>query len=182
MDSAGGDRASSECVESLRRIKDAQDRDVLERALSAARQELGMDAAYITTIDSGYQTIEAVVGDLEALGAAEGIKLPVEESFCMKMLEGRIPNVVPDTRAEPALRDLDVTTHIGAYVGVPVTLSDGRVHGTLCCACESPRTELGVQQLGFMRVLADMVAARLDQVQGNVSRLTERFRTRRGAV
>ena len=50
------------------------------------------------------------------------------------MLHGEVSRVIPDTRAEPVVQDLAATREIGAYIGIPVTLSDGRVHGTLCCA------------------------------------------------
>jgi GAF domain-containing protein len=81
---------------------------------------------------------------------------------------------VPDTRAEPVVRDLIATRTIGAYVGVPVTLADGRVHGTLCCASSQPRGGLGNEELRFMRVLAGIIASRVDQAEGDVARLLAR--------
>lgn len=177
MDPGRENLVSPEFVEVLHQIETAQESDVLEQALTAARERLRMDAAYITTIDSQHQTIDAVLGDAHALGL-QGAMIPVEETYCIRMLRGDIPNVVPDTRVEPAVRDLDLTRDIGAYIGVPVTLSDGRIHGTLCCASHSPHAELGPEELGFMQILADIVAARVEQVHGNLARLTARFRAR----
>jgi GAF domain-containing protein len=110
---------------------------VIERALAAARERLGMDAAYIATVDSR--------------------------------------KLVADTSAEPALRKMTIIRNIGAYIGVPVTLSDGRVHGSPCCASNEPRGDLGESELQFMRVLADIVAARVERVHGSMVRLTKRF-------
>ena len=101
---------------------------------------------------------------------------PVEQTFCMRMLNGEIPNIVPDTRAEPAIRDLDATREFRAYIGVPVRLSDGRVHGTLCCVSREPKFDIGPEDLRFMQVLAGIIAARVEQAQGDMARLTERFR------
>jgi hypothetical protein len=42
----------SEYEVAARQIKDARESDVVEKALSAARERLGMDAAYIATVDS----------------------------------------------------------------------------------------------------------------------------------
>ena len=81
---------------------------------------------------------------------------------------------MPDTRAEPVVRDLIATRTIGAYVGVPVTLADGRVHGTLCCASSQPQDGLGDEELRFMRVLAGIIASRVDQAEGDVARLLAR--------
>jgi GAF domain-containing protein len=178
VESGGQSRVGSEYVGVLQEIESAQERDVVERALTAARERLSMDAAYITTIDSQHQTIHGVVGDPPALGLVAGAVIPVEQTYCIRMLGGEMPNVVPDTRAEPAVRDLDVTREIGAYIGVPVTLSDGRVHGTICCASNRPQAELGAEELGFMKVLAGIVAARVEQAEGNLARLTDRLRDR----
>jgi GAF domain-containing protein len=102
--------------------------------------------------------------------------ISLEQTYCARMLAGEMPNVVPDTRREPAVRDLAVTRVVGSYVGVPVKLSDGRLHGTLCCASSTARADLGSEELRFMHVLANIVAARVEQVRGDVARLTARFR------
>jgi GAF domain-containing protein len=168
-------RLSPEYVEALQQIEAAQESDVVERALTAARERLAMDAAYITTMDSQHQKIEAILGDANALGLAQSAVFPVEQTYCSRMLRGDIPNVVPDTRAEPAVRDLVATREIGSYIGVPVRLSDGRVHGTLCCASNRARAELGSEELRFLQVLSDIIAVRVEQAQGNLARLTGRL-------
>jgi GAF domain-containing protein len=162
--------------EVLRRIEAAEEQEVVEQALTAARERLGMDAAYITTIDSEVETIESVVDSTDAFGEFEGMAIPVEETYCIRMLRGDMPNLVPDTRAEPAVRDLAVTGVVGAYAGVPVNLPDGSVHGTICCVSAKPMDGLGAEELRFMHVLADMVAGRLARAQGNMSRLIARTR------
>ena len=164
-------------AEALRRIEAAEGSDVVERALTAARERLHMEAAYVTTIDSQKQTIEAIVGETTA-PVGPGTEVPLQETYCMRMLNEEIPNVVPNTHAEPALRDLSATRYVGAYVGVPVRLSDGRVHGTLCCVNKDPCEGLGDAELRFMQVLAGIVATRIEQAQGNLARLTARLRAR----
>ncbi len=166
---------SSGEVEALRRIEAAEEHDVVEQALTAARERLSMDAAYVTTIDSGKQTIEAIVGETNA-PIGDVSELPLEETYCARMLNGEIPNIVPDTRSNPVLSDLAATQYVGAYVGVPVRLSDGRVHGTLCCVSNEAADGVGEDELRFMEVLAGIVAARIEKAQGNLSRLTERLK------
>jgi GAF domain-containing protein len=166
---------SSEYAEAVRRIRSARESDVVERALSAARERLEMDAAYIATVDSREQTIEVMVGTTNADALVEGAVIPVDQTYCARMLKGEIPNIVPDTSAEPALRNVSVIRNIGAYIGVPVRLSDGRVHGSLCCASNMPRPGLGEPELQFMNVLAGIVAARLERAQGSMIRLAKRL-------
>jgi GAF domain-containing protein len=169
--------AIPEDIDALRRIEAAQESDVVEQALTAARQRLGMDAAYVTTMDDRAQTIDAVVGKAE-FEALTGAVVPLEQTYCARMLKGEIANVVPDTRAEPALREVSANQYIGAYVGVPVRLSDGRLHGTLCCVSSEPYDALGDEELRFMDVLARIVASRVEQAQGNLARLTQRLKGR----
>ena len=147
----------------LDQIAAARDEDTIQRALDAARKRLEMDAAYVSVLDSTRQLITGLAGDGEAVGLRPGGEVPIEKTYCARMLNGELPSVVPDTAAEPAVRDLELTKQIGAYVGMPVRLADGRLHGTLCCASSRPRHELGDAELAFMRVLAEMVAARIDR-------------------
>jgi len=167
-----------EYVEALRQIEAAQENYAVDQALAAARKRLSMDAAYLTTMTPREQTIDAVAGDICALGLAPGATVPIEQTYCVRMLSGEIPNVVPDTRLEPAIRDLAATRVVGAYIGVPVKLSDGRVHGTLCCASQERRAELGAKELKFMQVLAGILATRVEQAQGVMSGRAQSLRGR----
>ena len=78
-----------------------------------------MDAAYIATVDSREQTIEVMVGATNAEALVEGAVIPVDQTYCARMLTGEIPNIVPDVSAEPGLRDVTVIRDIGSYIGVP---------------------------------------------------------------
>jgi GAF domain-containing protein len=177
VDRGSTEREPVEYAELIKRLEAAQETAVVEQALAAAQQQLNMDASYITTIDARHETIHGMFGDEDLVSRYQGTVFPVEQTYCMRMLNGEIPNFVPDTRQEPALRDLPVSREIHAYVGVPIQLADGSVHGTLCCVSREPREALGSEELRFMQILAGIVATRLDRVRGDVARLTERFRT-----
>lgn len=43
---------------------------MVEQALAAAQQHLGMDASYITSIDAHHQAIHAILGDAGAVARA----------------------------------------------------------------------------------------------------------------
>jgi GAF domain-containing protein len=169
-------RVPPEFAETIGRIEAAQESDVVERALAAARDRLQMDASYVTTIDSREQTVHAIVGEPDIVNTYTGVVMPVEQTFCRRMLDGEIPNVVPDTRAEPAIRDLDAAREFGAYIGVPVRLSDGQVHGTICCVSRDTKSDMDPEDLRFMQVLAGIIGTRVEQVRGDMERLTARFK------
>ena len=103
------------------------------------------------------------------------LAFPLEETYCSRMLRGEISRVIPDTGAEPGVQDLAATSEIGAYIGMPITLADGRVHGTLCCASHNPRPELGSDELKFMQVLADIVARLVERSQRELLARTARL-------
>jgi hypothetical protein len=63
VESTDAQHAPDDYAEMLRRIEVAHEQDVVEQALTAARDRLCMDAAYITTIDPRAQTIDALVGN-----------------------------------------------------------------------------------------------------------------------
>ena len=142
-------------------IEAAEAGDAVDRALSAARERLHMDASYVSTITPEVQRVDQIVGGA-AFGLEPGREIPIDETFCSRMLQGDIPHVVADTNALPEVRDLRAAAMIGAYVGVPVTLSDGSTHGTLCCASREPRSDLGDDELRFMWVLAGIVAKNVE--------------------
>jgi GAF domain-containing protein len=72
------------------------------------------------------------------------------------VLDGRLPDVVPDARSEDSTKDLWVTSeaNIGSYAAVPVMLSDGSPYGTLCCVSHKADPGLRKRDLGLMEGVA----------------------------
>src|ERR1700733_13514517 len=119
MDGGSSAGVPSEYEQLLDRLEAARETEVVEQALAAAQERLGMDASYLTTIDSQNQTIHAMVGDADIVDRYQGTVFPVEQPYCMRMLSGQTPNAVPDTQAEAAISELDASRKFRAYVGVP---------------------------------------------------------------
>lgn len=137
----------------------------LAGVLATAREELGMDLAYVARLADGRQVYEALEGDAAAFGLYPGASVPPGKGFCELMVDGRAPQVIPDTSAEPAVQNLAATTliGIGAYVGVPLRFSDGRLYGTLCCLSRTPDRSLDESDSCFLHVLARLVAEQLER-------------------
>ena len=79
------------------------------------------------------------------------------------MLDGRLPNVVPDARRQDSAKELWVTSeaNIGSYVAVPVVLSDGRPYGTLYCVSHIADPGLRERDLGLMEGVARELSRRI---------------------
>lgn len=130
--------------------------------LRRVRQLFRMDVVFVARIADGRRTfehVEAPDGSRVRVGGSD----PQEESYCYHIVEGRLPQVIPDTGALQETSGLAVThlLEIGSYVGVPILLPDGSVYGTLCCLGHKPRPDLTRDSADVLRGVALAVAARL---------------------
>ena len=157
---------------------DEETREVIAGCLRVARQRLDMDIAWLAEFTADRKVLRVVDGDNEAFDLWDDSWLPLTESYCNRMMQGQIPNAIPDTAAEPAVATLDVTRRCGisAYVGVPLLLPDGDLRGAFCCAKSTPSGPLSDRDVEFMRVLARVVADQIAfrAVLGRVRRLEQR--------
>src|SRR4028119_572627 len=112
----------------------------IEDRLRDVREAFQMDVAFVSQFDADQLVFRKLEGDAESFGGREGESFPIDESYCKRVLDGRIPRVVPDARREDTTKDLRVTSEadIGCYCAVPLVLSDGRLYGTLCCVSHEP--------------------------------------------
>jgi GAF domain-containing protein len=137
--------------------------ETIERLLSTVREALEMDVAFVSEFVGDRLVFRALEGEAESFGWREGEGFPLEESYCKRVLDGRLPNVIPDARNEDQTKDLRVTgeADIGSYVAVPVVLSDGRPYGTLCCVSHKPDPRLRERDLGLMEGVARELSRQL---------------------
>ena len=149
--------------------------NAIDRVLALARDQLGMDVAWMSRFESGTQRFDAVSSLLPDPRPDVGDQLPMEGSFCVRVLDGRLPPIVSNALADPLTRSLDVTEElqIGAYVGVPVHRSDGSVRGMLCCTSVQPRSDLDERDLALLQLLAE-VLGELTEREGDDEQLLER--------
>ena len=137
--------------------------ETIERLLSMVRENLQMDVAFVSEFAGDQLVFRALEGDGRSFGWREGEGFPLDESYCKRVLDGRLPNVVSDARSEGSTKDLWVTSeaNIGSYVAVPVVLSDGRPYGTLCCVSHKADPGLRERELGLMEGVARELSRRI---------------------
>jgi EAL domain-containing protein (putative c-di-GMP-specific phosphodiesterase class I) len=138
--------------------------EAIERILSLARAALDMDVAIVGSFDSDF-VVQAVDGESEWFDIEAGMRIPPEQTYCRRMVQGELPHLVRDTAADERTADLPLTreTGIGAYVGVPIRLWDGTLYGTLCCLSRVAEPSLNDRDVRFLRVLAEILADQLDR-------------------
>ncbi|MGS1079783.1 EAL domain-containing protein [Pseudoxanthomonas beigongshangi] len=144
----------------------------VDRVLDAVRTHLDMDVAFISEFGGRYRTFRHVVGSAEPMPIRPGDTSPLDEGYCLRVVEGRIPQLIPDTGAVPALAAIPETAQvpIGSHISVPIRLRDGRVYGTFCCFSMRPQPSLGDRDLHMMRAFADLLAYQID---GNLEAVRE---------
>ena len=136
----------------------------LARILDAIRKHLGMDVAFISEIVDGRRYFRHVDPDVPSCFVRPGNSDPVEDSYCQRVLDGRLPQLITDACRHPEALTLAATQAlpVGAHISVPIMLRDGRVYGTFCCFSHQPNESLNERDLAMMRVFAEMVG---EQVQ-----------------
>jgi GAF domain-containing protein len=137
--------------------------ETVERLLSTVREALEMDVAFVSEFAEDQLVFRVLEGDAESFGWREGEGFPLDNSYCKRVLDGRIPSVVPDAKSEDSTKDLWVTSEadIGSYVAVPVVLSDGHPYGTLCCVSHKADPRLRERDLGLMQGVARELSRQL---------------------
>lgn len=145
-------------------LAEASTERALNEVLHAIRTHLGMEVAFISEFEAE-RRIFRFVDEEQAVPLLEvGTSGPLDESYCQRVVDGRLPEVIQDARQEPGALDLAATWEvpIGAHLSVPIRLRDGSVYGTMCCFARQPNATLNERDLAMMRVFADFVARQLE--------------------
>jgi len=152
-----------ERLEAAAALADAETEESELRVLVAARDHLDMEVAYCSRFTDSEQVVLRAQGDARAFGLTAGTTIPLADTFCQRVADGRLPNLIADTSLDARFRNLAPT--LGSYVGVPVRFSDGRLYGTLCCASRGPAPWLRERDIAFMQVLGRMLAHELERAE-----------------
>ncbi len=102
----------------------------------------------------------------QAFSIEEGDVLPGASSLCTRVIDGRLPFIVANCRADT--RDLGEAAaqfDIGAYISVPVWRNDGTLFGTLCAIDPDPQPQAIVDELPYVQLLARLLASLLESEQ-----------------
>ena len=140
-------------------------RFLIDGILEAAREYLDMDVAIVSEFAGAEQVLRGVAGDGALFGLVDGLRVPVDDLYCSRVVEGSLPEAIPDTLADPvtAAMKLTVEGRVRAYVGVPVSMPDGRVWGSMACFGRRADHSIGKRDVRFMRMLARIYAEQLER-------------------
>lgn len=105
--------------------------ELLQDALHAVRRHLGLEVSFISEFKDGRRVFRYVDADAGFCPIKVGDSNPLDESFCQRVVDGRLPGLMPDAGQSPEALSLAVTTElpVGAHVSVPIRIDD-TVFGT----------------------------------------------------
>lgn len=147
--------------------------EALSRSLNAIRTHLDMEVAFISEFVDDRRYFRYVDSADHVAVISVGQSDPLEQSYCQRIVDGRLPELMADAclNAEaltlPATRALPV----GAHISVPIVLKSGRVFGTFCCFSAQADHSLTNRDLAMMRVLSEMLA---DQIEADMQDQAEK--------
>ena len=138
--------------------------DVIQDALVAIRNHLGMEVAYFSEFMEGRTVFRRV----DAPGLEHLIKVgdsqSLDDVYCNHILEGRLPELIADTSQVPLAHGMPITAAvpIGSHVSIPIRLVDGTPFGMFCCLSPRPMPSLNERDLATMRVFAELAAKQVN--------------------
>ncbi|NEX59961.1 diguanylate cyclase [Noviherbaspirillum galbum] len=135
----------------------------LQDALRATREHFGMDVAFISKFEEGRRVFEQVDPPVNSALIQQGNSDPLEETFCQRVVDGRLPECLPDAMANSEASSLPATREIPvrAHLSVPLLRKDGSVYGTLCCFSHAPDMSLNERDVDMLRVMSVMLNERM---------------------
>ncbi|MGZ5178884.1 MAG: GAF domain-containing protein [Ramlibacter sp.] len=139
--------------------------DAIRTLLNQVREALHMDVVFVSEFVDGqrlFRCVDAAEGEGGAV--VEGNSDPLAQSYCLRVVDGRLPQAIPDAMASPEALALPATraVGIGAHLSVPIVLRTGQVFGTLCCFSHQAHPALGSADAAALSAIAELIAAGID--------------------
>ncbi|MEJ6388617.1 sensor domain-containing phosphodiesterase [Gymnodinialimonas ulvae] len=135
--------------------------DVVQEALHDVRTHLGMEIAYLSEMVGDKTVFRAVDAPGYEHLVKPGDAKPLTEVYCKHILDGDLPELIPDTADHALALGLPITRAlpIGAHISVPIHRRDGSVYGMFCCLSPKANSGLNLRDLNIMRMFARLAQA-----------------------
>ncbi|NUO73062.1 MAG: GAF domain-containing protein [Frateuria sp.] len=132
---------------------------VIPALLATVKHTLNMDVAFVSEFVGDCRVFKYVVPATCAVIAPGGAD-PLEASWCKLVVDGKLPQYMPDPTVHCARGDVQPPPFpIGTHLSVPITLDDGHHFGTLCCFSFEHRPEVREGDLDLLHAIARLLAA-----------------------
>jgi EAL domain-containing protein (putative c-di-GMP-specific phosphodiesterase class I) len=136
----------------------------IDKVLRAVRTYMGMDVAFVSEFmgtNRIFRNVDAVAGGPIRGGGV----VPLAVGYCRRVIDGELPELIPNTMAVAAARVLPETHSIpiGAHLCVPIRINDGQLYGTFCSFSYVANPSLNERDLQMMKTFAELIAREIEQ-------------------
>jgi diguanylate cyclase len=140
--------------------------------LAFLHQRLGFDLWMVTrTVGDDWVVLHA---EDRGYGVNGGDVFKWSDSFCSRMVVGAGPRFAPRSHDVPSYAGAAIGQQmsIGAYIGVPLTRSDGSLFGTLCAITRDEQSDEILAEQPLVELLASLLSMVLegDLATANIER------------
>ncbi len=144
-------------------------RDVLR----LLRERLNMDVIFVAEFVDGQRVFRQVNSRHPPCLLTEGQGNPLEESWCQRVADGRLPEYIPQVAALPKQGLPKIPFEIGTHLSTPIRLADGQIYGTLCCFSFGTSQTVQLRDLKNLQFTAQLLARKLQGQRHADTRDTE---------
>ena len=134
----------------------------LSNLLHRIRLTFGMDCVFVSEFVEGRRVFRHVdCTDKETSMVKMGGSDSLEDTYCQRIVDGRLPLAISDTAANNEANSLPITKalEIGAYLSAPIVLASGDIFGTLCCFSKNTMPGLGGVAVDALAAIAKLISS-----------------------
>jgi GAF domain-containing protein len=137
----------------------------VQEVLHLMRESMKMDVAFVSEFTEGKRVFRYVDTAPGKPAIASGESDPLEESWCKRVVDGRLPQFIADAAQNPASASLEKQSpyRIGTFISTPIVLSGGRIYGTLCCFSHRVLENPDEADLKRLKLTARLTANKIDK-------------------
>jgi len=134
----------------------------IESALRLMRNHLDLDVAFVSHLREGkrvFQHVNRNENKPRTQLVQKGGSDPEEDSYCYYVTQGTVPEFLKDPAKHPVTGQMEATHAfpVGTHFSVPILLSNGETHGTLCGFSLEVQEHAKEENLKLVRMLVEMV-------------------------
>ncbi|RYX95818.1 MAG: diguanylate cyclase [Comamonadaceae bacterium] len=139
--------------------------DAVPEVLKLLREKMKMDVVFVSEFTNGKRVFRYVDSEPGKEIISAGGSDPLEESWCQRVVDGRLPQYMPNAANDPAASILlqKLPFNIGTHISTPIVLRDGEVYGTLCSFSFAPLDNPNPNDLKNLRFTAQLTAQKIDR-------------------
>jgi GAF domain-containing protein len=138
--------------------------DAVPEVLKLLREKMSMDVVFVSEFIDGKRAFRHVEQTPGQEVIAQGDSEPLEASWCQRVVDGRLPELMPNAEQWMASGAAPRPPFpIGTHLSTPIVMKDGSIYGTLCCFSFGENKHINERDLKNLKFTAKLAAGKIEQ-------------------